>query len=130
MALISVTHRHHTEARTEVVERRAPTDASVQLLKEMESAALDKVLDAYVAHGNHVEGGVLVMDTFGRFGPEVAFVISFKLNGCNHKVIERVDRMDLEMAPEKARQLFADALARAIATELLSALEWKSKVKL
>jgi hypothetical protein len=130
MALISAYHRHHTEVHTEVVERRAPTDASVQLLKEMEAAALDKVLDAYVARGNHVEGGVLVMDHFGPGGPEVAFVIRFCLNGCNHKIIERVDRMDREMAPEKARQLFADALARAIGRELLSALEWKSKVKL
>lgn len=36
---------HHTETKT-IVEKRAPTDESVKLLREMEAAALAKIIDA------------------------------------------------------------------------------------
>lgn len=70
-------HHHHTE-------KRAPTDESVKLLREMEQAAQDK-LDASIRL--EANGFECVVQVFERMiDGDFAIVVHFSLNGNRHKV--------------------------------------------
>lgn len=63
----------------DVTERRAPTDESVRLLKEMERAAEAKVMEAVRCSDNTFDCTVHVQDD--RLSDVRLFAVIFKLNG-------------------------------------------------
>lgn len=103
----SVSH-HHT-----VTEKRAPTDESVRLLREMESAAEAQVLEAIRLTDNGFECVVHAM----RDGPTDDTVLRaiFSLNG---KRLTADARGWDKRAPELVEMLI-DAIAAKVATEIV-----------
>lgn len=51
-------HNHNSQSYSEITEKRAPTDESVRLLKEMESEAKNKVIEAIVVNNTEFECAV------------------------------------------------------------------------
>lgn len=76
----------------EVHEHRAPTDASVALLKEMETAARNKIVESIKVTGNSFEA-VVHMELDFASGDKVAVAI-FTLNGTKLKAEARVPTND------------------------------------
>lgn len=106
-------HYHYTTVKSTVTEQRAPTDESVQLLREMEDAALGNVVHRLKLQDN-IFGEVLVMQE--PFTQSV--VVCFKLNGKPYKV--SLDDRTIMLAksnPHSYAQALFDELAKAIAEE-------------
>lgn len=103
----------------EVVERRAPTDESVRLLREMETAAEAKVLASIPLAGNAFKGEMLIRELQHR--PGVMITVLFDFNGKRCKVNVDIDkntarpdvgqRIHAAIAEEIARQAFEDMLS-------------------
>jgi hypothetical protein len=110
---------HHTST-VNVTEKRAPTDESVKLLRDLEKEALDRV-DEHIKIQDNVLGDILVFR--GQFHDEVHF--KFKLNG--QKYSFTVDEEEFHMAKSQGSdseywiKLFYDKLAGAVAGELFRA---------
>jgi hypothetical protein len=117
--LILSAGRHDSYQRTEVHEHRAPTDASVKLLREMEQAALDKIMATVRLEGCPVDCMLAQMrDPFGDY----QFFIRYKLGTVTREV--RHDfRPRFNLAPHDLREQaigeLRDALAKDIAIGLL-----------
>lgn len=62
-----------------VHEHRAPTDESVQLLKEMEQAAREKISDSLILKSNHVHA--VVQSNISNFDHTIRYRITYDLNG-------------------------------------------------
>ena len=60
-------------------EKRAPTDESVRLLKEMQDEALQSIVDRMHVEDNILNGDAVLFDDYLR-GKKI-FLIKFKLNG-------------------------------------------------
>jgi hypothetical protein len=111
-------HHHH---RTEVHEHRAPTDASVKLLREMEQAALDKVLGAIRLEGCPVDCVILRM----REGPSAAdpfalghhFVVRYKL-GAHAREFRHHFRPDWKKSAQEVNDDCYSDLRRALAEDI------------
>jgi hypothetical protein len=105
----SHTHTHH--------EHRAPTDQSVALLREMERAALDKVIQAVRVENCGIDAVLHHMRDVKSGDDE--FRIVYKINGARRVVDHRGNLMD------DLEQLVAglcDALARDVATVLMGGM--------
>ena len=103
-----------------VVEKRAPTDESVKVLKELEDAAWNKILDTFTANDNVFSGTILHVnlrcDSF-----QYEIYLEFTLNGTKHIVKEMVDKYDIEKSePIKCiyEKLAAEA-GKIIASEII-----------
>jgi hypothetical protein len=79
----------HGDSHTHVTEKRAPTDESVRLLREMENTAKKEVLKAVQLPSNDLSGVVHLMRDYMSCSTNVA--VLFKLNGKEHKVIISLD---------------------------------------
>lgn len=105
---------HHTHT---YHEHRAPTDQSVALLREMEKAALDKVIQAVRLEGCGIDA-VLHHMREPRDGDH-RFKIIYKINGerrvVDHREREEVERDDLVIG-------LRDALAKDIANVLMGSI--------
>lgn len=105
-----------TESVTKHVhEHRAPTDESVRLLSEMETAARDKIVEAVHVGDTTFE---CVVHTERQFVDNSTRLIAiFSLNG-KKLTVEHVDQ-GTEYDPRKALVALRDAVAVKIATEIL-----------
>ncbi len=111
-----ILREQHTEYVTrEVHEHRAPTDASVKLLKEMESAARQKVDESIRLEGNGFECVVHVEED-PMSAQRVARAV-FTLNGKRMTAEARVDADNRN--PAALWGSLRDALSVVIATEVL-----------
>lgn len=109
-------HHHH---RSEVHEHRAPTDASVKLLRELEAAALDKVLATYRLEGCEVD--CIVHHMRSIMGDEDDFILRYKLGTKEHRV-EHTHRRRIRDTDHEARQYLADELVRELGKSIASNL--------
>jgi hypothetical protein len=111
-------HHHH---RSEVHEHRAPTDASVKLLREMEAAALGKVLASYRLEGCEVD--CVVHHMHDHMNDEAKFIVQYRLGGRRVRV-DHTHRTRSTDSGAEARQRLVSELLRvvgeSIAAELLA----------
>ena len=99
----------------DVHHHRAPTDESVRLLKEMEQAARDKIIDAIRLEGNGFNCVVHVM--LDAMSDQRITRAVFMINGHREEVEVRTPMLDSE--PKKIAEELRDAIARKIATIML-----------
>jgi hypothetical protein len=90
-------HNHYHEA--EIHEHRAPTDASVKLLTELEQAAEDRVVDRMKLKSGSLELGVTVF----KYCEDLSYGVELRTD-LNGKVIQHRFRMnDFEYRSIQAR---------------------------
>lgn len=111
-----------SESRTEYVtrevtvhEHRAPTDESVRLLKEMETAARDKIDQSIRLDGNGFECVVEIM--LDNMSDQRIARAVFVLNGKRMDAEARVSRR--EDSPATLAGALRDAVAQRLAAEIL-----------
>ena len=93
-------------------EHKAPTDASVQLLKEMEQAAKDKLVASFTLDGNSLNGVVNIYQEMAY--DRLTIEVTFDLNGKRINEVVRIRRDETGII-EKVKS----AVANLITTELL-----------
>lgn len=113
--LVNVHAPQRTEYVTrEVIEKRAPTDDSVKLLKEMEEKAIDKVVATIRVSDTEVECVILV--TRLEYAAQTQARVVFSLSG-------RQMREDVVLKDGATRSenltMVRDAISRRIANEII-----------
>lgn len=105
-------------------EHRAPTDASVRLLAEMEAKARERVLASVPLECNDFNGVLHHMRSPLQQTDE--FVIQYELNGSRYEVPVSVRRGVEAMLNPKTYALLEvrDALAKHIASTALRNMSW------
>ena len=98
----------------ELTEKRAPTDDSVRLLKEMEEKARDKIIESISVRNSQIECQILKERDFMSAGTR--YMIVYSINGKKSKVKYLAD--DLETPLQVAEKL-RDLLAVDIATKMI-----------
>jgi hypothetical protein len=101
----------------QVTEKRAPTDASVQILREMEAAAEQKVLESIIVRNTLFETVVQIIPD--NASDKIHYRAIFKLNGKQMRAVHTVDRLDAHDRDACWAGL-KDEVAKVIATEILS----------
>jgi len=101
--------------KTEITENRAPTDESVRLLKEMEKAALDRLLSITRLQNNTLEATWHVFQDPAR--DEMEALCRFLLNGREHRIKVTLDR-SMRYNPKEAAKKIHEAVTREIAAIL------------
>lgn len=113
--------QHHHHHRSEVHEHRAPTDASVKLLKEMEQAALEKILGTIRLEGGPVD--CVIVHRADWQNDEHQFLIRYKLGTvtreARHTYRPQHGASSYE-AREQCLEQLRGALAADIALQLLA----------
>ena len=99
-------------------EHRAPTDQSIQLLNEMQDAALANIVSRLSTSDNTLRAEAFVMRDPRSMTDFVAYKIT--LNGEDYEGKIEIDRSD--GAPERA---LVDRFARIIAIQVFSSILWK-----
>lgn len=121
MGLLWTTQEHHHHTRTETtIEKRAPTDESVRLLREMEQEASDRVTVLLRVQNNVLQG--LVAERC--LSPEKAgyeLIFRFKLNGRDYAEKLFVDSVEARESID-LKQKLVRYLADAVAEEMLRAV--------
>jgi hypothetical protein len=118
-------HGYSGPERIDVHEHRAPTDASVQALRELEAAALKRVIKAHVVGYNAFSVVAVEM------APDVAsgthsIHVAFTLNGREYDTAVRgldLDRYRRSGDGEGMVELITSKLAGAITQELLARMK-------
>jgi hypothetical protein len=103
----------------EIHEHRAPTDASVKLLSELEQAALDKVLSVNRLENNLVHAEWAVIDEPMRM--ELRVVCRMKINGQEMKFETDVDRPWRTDSHRQVIERIYQKLAHCIVGQLVEA---------
>ena len=108
-------------SKIEVTEKRAPTDASVSLLQEMQEKALKSIIHAQPLEAAGVKGSIVHMfNAFGRPELHISFAINqggrkdVRVKLDDHQVVvmevsEYARYMVVEVAIEIAQQLLMDS---------------------
>ncbi|MEM9584808.1 MAG: hypothetical protein AAGA08_16980 [Pseudomonadota bacterium] len=107
-------------AETTIIEKRAATDESVALLKEMERAAQDKVIEALRLDNNTFDGALHA--EFSAMDQNLILKIVFDING-KRLVVEHVcGARDSVFDKDKTAPLaeLRDKMAARIAAEILA----------
>jgi hypothetical protein len=107
----------HVDADIEVHEHRAPTDQSIKLLTDMESAARSKLLSVNRLVDNTLDATWHVFDDPAAF--DLKALLQFKLNGREFKIEVELERRLTKL--EQARKV-ADKLVNIIAQHLAKQL--------
>ena len=111
-------HKHTVAPAYPQTINRAPTDDSVKLLQEMEAAAREKFLAAFVPEGNTVRGAV-VKTIRDDIRADSIIHVRFELNGETYSFEERVDGVLAALDPREATEALYRRLADRIAGMLL-----------
>lgn len=104
--------RLHTNVN--VTEKRAPTDDSVRLLKEMERAAYDKIVAAIDLDSNLVKGRVHVMKDY--LSGKNKFAVLMDINGKRVEIKVSTNEFD---SPEAQLHEVYDTIGKRIAAEVM-----------
>jgi hypothetical protein len=107
--------RHHHEHTTTVREVRAPTDESVRLLREMEKAAHESVVNAVRVKDCPIDA--VIHQQIDQVNCRNLFKVIYSVNGKRHTVDTAVDSWTSE---EEAVQKLIHNLAADIAVTLLA----------
>lgn len=103
---------------TTITEKRAPTDDSVKLLREMEDAAENKLLSAIRLDTNAMPG-IVVERMRQAFTGDSELLVLFNLNGHRHKHIIQMREPEFVLDKRSAFQQLANSLAEEIVNELV-----------
>lgn len=106
------THHHH---RT-VVEKRAPTDESVALLKDMQEKALQSLL-SFPMNFNGLHCNLYIYHDVTTASSDRRVIVLYQLNGEQHRV--DIDLNWSMMTLEQRVTAIRDALAKSIASHML-----------
>lgn len=116
------THHHGPRSihqTTTVTEKRAPTDESVRLLKEMEQAAQDKLLSITRLKDNSLDATWHIFEDPARDNMEA--ICRFSLNGQEHRIkipIERSMRYKEDEIGAKIHEAITREIAAVLAVDL------------
>ena len=107
----SVSHHHDTN----ITEKRAPTDESVRLLREMEKAAEDSILERGRSENNdlHYRWHILQNPGFD----DLKLVAQFTLNGKDHRFDTRWSLTRFEK-PEEKLKIIRDEVLGYLANQI------------
>ena len=97
-----------------VHDHRAPTDKSVELLRDMEKEISDNHYKKFIFQDNEIKGTVIQNRSF--LGWEV--VILFKVNGKEIIRQERIEEMEFSLSPVDAYKKLIDAVVDQFRTML------------
>lgn len=100
-----------------LTEKRAPTDESVRLLKEMEQKARDKVIASIELDSNLVKGRVFVMKDY--LSGKNNFAVLMDING---KRVEIKVSTDEFQSPEAQLHEVYEEIGKRIAVEVMPAV--------
>lgn len=118
-------HVSHTHSTT-VTEKRAPTDESVKLLREMEEAARQKVLETIVVSDTQFE--CVIHKNHDCLSDCDVYDVIYKLNG-NKKAarvqIERYRNYTQEEVLIKIRDGLAESIANEMLTQAFNTIGWR-----
>lgn len=118
------------DTHTYVTEKRAPTDESIRLLREMENKAKEEVIKSISLPSNEFSGVVhLIRD---HLSCQTNVVVLFKLNGKDHKVPISLDDFkddSLEKRMEKVLNDVSDYLSASILQNVFEAQQMKELYK-
>lgn len=99
-----------------VTERRAPTDESVRLLKEMEDEARKKVIETTVVSDTHFE--CKIHRSHDVFSAQDVYVVIYSLNGQKRSVKVGINTFD-KPNPTDIAVAIRDKVAEDISNEVL-----------
>ena len=116
-------HTRHVSSNVTVTEKRAPTDESVRLLREMENKARDEVIKAVSVADNNFNCVIHTMKE--TLSCQQLFKVIYTLNGKKYTTDYSVNEWDLDNREKWVKGLI-EAVAYDIAYHLL--LEPISKV--
>jgi negative regulator of sigma E activity len=100
-----------------VTEKRAPTDQSVALLKEMEEAARKKVIETIVVADTSFE--CKIHKVFDVMSDQDMYAITYKMNGLQRNLTVRIDRFK-NFTPVEVACIIRDKVAVDIANEMIA----------
>ena len=111
----------YSTSNVKVEEKRAPTDESIRLLKEMEEEVRNNIVESIVIDDNYVNGSITLFD-IDPFMRHYRCVVSFKLNGREYLIEKTLERVafDIEGHSIMLRTLY-EAVADEIARQMLIA---------
>lgn len=118
------------DTHTYVTEKRAPTDESIRLLREMENKAKEEVIKSISLPSNEFSGVVHLMRD--HLSCQTNVVVLFKLNGKDHKVPISLDDFkddSLEKRMEKVLNDVSDYLSASILQNVFEAQQMKELYK-
>lgn len=113
--LYPVTQTEYVTKNVNVTEKRAPTDESVRLLKEMEEAARSKIEDTFILTNNGFECRIYTALENNTYDYWITAV--YVLNGKKLRSEARVSKYDLERVSDKHVKLF-DAIKAEVAKDI------------
>ena len=99
-----------------VTEKRAPTDQSVALLKEMEEAARKKVIETIVVADTSFE--CKIHKIYDAMSDQDRYAIHYKMNGLKRDVNVNIDRHK-HFTPVEVACIIRDKVAVDIANEMI-----------
>jgi hypothetical protein len=102
-----------------ITEKRAPTDESVRLLSEFETAAKNKILDSIRVSDNGFE--CIIHRQYDLANDLEMFCAIFSLNG--KKMMARFNQDKIDSSFEKIGIGLRDAVAKEIANEIAGAFK-------
>lgn len=100
-----------------VTEKRAPTDASVALLKEMESAAKNKLIASIHVECNSIKGEWLVFDD--HLTDRLSSIILVDINGNKVRAEDSIGRHEL-INRDAAEKYISERLAGIVTRQIMS----------
>ena len=100
-----------------VTEKRAPTDQSVALLKEMEEAARKKIIETIVVADTSFECKIHKM--YDVLSKQDKYAIHYKMNGLQRNVTVNIDRYK-GFTPVEVACIIRDKVAVDIANEMIA----------
>jgi hypothetical protein len=100
-----------------IVEKRAPTDESVRLLKEMEEAARRKVEETIVVADTSFQ--CKIQKIYDAMSIQDVYHVSYSMNGLKQTVQIRVDRHE-QLSPTQVACTIRDKVAVDIANVMLT----------
>jgi negative regulator of sigma E activity len=106
----------HTSVNTTVTEKRAPTDESVRLLKEMEDAARKKITETTTVH--NTEFTCKLHKYYDGLNDSEKYSVIYTLNGKQSRVDVDVEFYKM-LSPEEVACFIRDKVAFDIANKMI-----------
>lgn len=111
--MFNSTERHYHTHNVNIEERRAPTDDSVRLLKELEQKALDKIIGTFDLPSNEIKSRVAVSKDY--LNGKNLFCVVADINGKRHVVhVSADDQADRKTQLEQIYNELSEKIAQII----------------
>ena len=115
------TSKGSSYSRVDITEKKAPTDESIKLLRELEQTAQDNIIKAIKVE-NNVFNGVVVHLNKESFGAREILYIKFNFNGKEYIIKQEINEVEFVLNRHNAFRLLAEGISSAIFNELNAAV--------